>query len=222
MDVGMHGLVETSKASKASAEVAAWLSDLCARVETRALRFNLDLTDAAVVAWDTESTSLVGVAVQLGVVVYDAVGNELAAESRLLAPLPGHEIEPRAEAVHGISNERLRREGEPAAVCIEAFNELTARCDARGVPVVAHNAPFDVRVMRRTAAAAGASFREFDAQCTLSLARRAHLPPPLKLQNVYESVTGRAVSADVQLHDACEDSRLCAALFCEGRRRSLW
>jgi DNA polymerase-3 subunit epsilon len=64
---------------------------------------------------------------------------------------PGVEIPEEATAVHGITTERARAEGRPAA---EAVIEIVAALRgilARGIPVVAYNAAYDFTLLNREA-----------------------------------------------------------------------
>ena len=61
---------------------------------------------------------------------------------------PGVEIPEGAAAVHGISTERARAEGRPAAeVVAEIINELRAVLE-RATPLVIYNAPYDLTLLR--------------------------------------------------------------------------
>ena len=60
---------------------------------------------------------------------------------------PGIEIPPGATAVHGISTERARAEGRPAATVVaEVLDAVRAELDA-GIPVVVYNAPYDLTLL---------------------------------------------------------------------------
>jgi DNA polymerase-3 subunit epsilon len=60
---------------------------------------------------------------------------------------PGVPIPEQATAVHGISTERARAEGRPAAeVVAEIIDELNSLFDA-GIPVVIYNAPYDLSLL---------------------------------------------------------------------------
>ncbi|MDQ1597482.1 MAG: polymerase subunit epsilon [Microbacteriaceae bacterium] len=64
---------------------------------------------------------------------------------------PGVEIPVQASAVHGISTERARAEGRPAA---EVIAEIVAAIGAildRGIPVTIYNAPYDLTLLNREA-----------------------------------------------------------------------
>lgn len=61
---------------------------------------------------------------------------------------PGVEIPAGATAVHGITTERARAEGRPAAAVVaEIVEALRALLDA-GIPVVAYNAPYDFSLLK--------------------------------------------------------------------------
>ncbi len=61
---------------------------------------------------------------------------------------PGVEIPEGAAAIHGISTERARAEGRPAAeVVAEIVAELRAQLGA-GLPLVVYNAPYDLSLLR--------------------------------------------------------------------------
>ncbi|HEU0257149.1 MAG TPA: exonuclease domain-containing protein [Microbacteriaceae bacterium] len=68
---------------------------------------------------------------------------------------PGVEIPPQAQAVHGISTERAKREGMPAASAVGQIVETLARLFEDGVAVTAYNAPYDFTVLDREAARYG-------------------------------------------------------------------
>jgi DNA polymerase-3 subunit epsilon len=92
----------------------------------------LDLTDARIVT---------ACAVEL-----DASGNVVGTNSEWLAN-PGIEIPTQASDVHGVTTEIAVRDGRPADVVVAEL--LTALRDffARGIPVVAYNAPYDFTIL---------------------------------------------------------------------------
>lgn len=207
-------------------EVKALVESLCATVEERCLRYALDMDRATVIAWDTETTSLNGVIVQIGVVALDENGDELLADSRIIAPIYGHAVEERALAVHGISDNRRVREGESATACIRAFGELVRLACEKSVPLVAHNSSFDERMLRNTCAAVGVDAPTFQGFCTMTNGRRAmrelrgtnKRPKNVEL---YEALCGM-LPPDTPLHDAVADAKLTARSYIEGHRRGFW
>ena len=81
--------------------------------------------------------------------ILDAAG-ELQEQWDWLAD-PGVEIPEGAAAVHGITTERARAEGRPAA---EVVGEIVATLDAilfSGMPLVVYNAPYDLTLLHREA-----------------------------------------------------------------------
>jgi len=64
---------------------------------------------------------------------------------------PGIEIPEGAAAVHGITTERARAEGRPAAEVVEQLVAALAESVLAGLPVVAMNASFDLTIVDREA-----------------------------------------------------------------------
>lgn len=64
---------------------------------------------------------------------------------------PGVEIPEGAAKVHGITTERARAEGRPAAEVVEQVVAALAESVAEGLPVVAMNASFDLTMLDREA-----------------------------------------------------------------------
>lgn len=61
---------------------------------------------------------------------------------------PGIEIPAGATAVHGITTERARAEGRPAADVVAEVTAALRDLFSAGIPVVAYNAPFDFSMLR--------------------------------------------------------------------------
>lgn len=82
--------------------------------------------------------------VQLSFLLYDAAQNEILDSGDYVIKLPnGVTIEPGAEAVHGISNEKCTTEGVAMADALTHFNSAGAQADI----FVAHNIMFDKRLL---------------------------------------------------------------------------
>lgn len=64
---------------------------------------------------------------------------------------PGVEIPADATAVHGITNEKARTEGIPAARAVEELTAVLAAQLVNDVPVIAFNARFDLTILDREA-----------------------------------------------------------------------
>lgn len=92
----------------------------------------LDLTDARIVT---------ACAVEL-----DATGNVVGTNSEWLAN-PGIEIPTQASDVHGVTTEIAVRDGRPADVVVAELLAALRDFFARGIPVVAYNAPYDFTIL---------------------------------------------------------------------------
>jgi DNA polymerase-3 subunit epsilon len=64
---------------------------------------------------------------------------------------PGVEIPPQASAVHGITTERARREGRPAAEVVAEVVEAIRSVLGRGLALTVYNAPYDLSLLRHEA-----------------------------------------------------------------------
>lgn len=91
-----------------------------------------------------ESDRIVTAAVSL-------VGGGLPPEHYAWLVDPGVEIPEGAIAVHGITNEQVRAEGQDAAEAIDQIVAVLARHVSGGVPIVAFNARFDLTLIDRDA-----------------------------------------------------------------------
>lgn len=64
---------------------------------------------------------------------------------------PGVEIPAQASAVHGITTERARAEGRPAAEVIAEIIAVLRALLVQGVPLTIYNAPYDLTLLNREA-----------------------------------------------------------------------
>ena len=81
--------------------------------------------------------------------VLDASGEVVSSRSWMADP--GIEIPEGAAAVHGITTERARADGRPAAVVVaEVLAELRSVLE-RGLPLVVYNAPYDLTLLAHEA-----------------------------------------------------------------------
>jgi len=64
---------------------------------------------------------------------------------------PGVEIPTAASLIHGVSTERARAEGMPAARAVTEIIAALADAAGRGLPIVAYNAAYDLSVLSREA-----------------------------------------------------------------------
>lgn len=181
----------------------------------------LDAYRPNVVAIDTETTGFRGAVIQAAAVELDARGAHVGTLSRLIAPPPGVQWERAAERVHGITRERLAREGvDPVAFLCEFVAHVRA-ARAAGTRVVAHNAAFDVARLNATLRWYGVpdELASEDVFCTMHASRRGKRS--FKNAELYHELTGKD-SVDARLHDAAVDAEITARSFLAGRRRGWW
>lgn len=170
------------------------------------------VTGLSFVGFDVETANAdVGSICQIGVVrVVDGV--EVAAESWLCAPPPGLSGFGAGNiAVHGITPEMVADQpgfAERLPGLLEFIGDL---------PVIAHNAQFDMMALRRACLAAEVPVPELTFGCSLVLSRAAQLGlPDHRLPTV-------AAGLGVPLgrhHDATEDARAAAGIVVELARRA--
>lgn len=128
--------------------------------------------DGPLASFDTETT---GVDVELDRIVSAAlvVQDSPGAEPRALRWLvdPGVPVPEGARAVHGLSDEFLRRHGRAPGPVVEEAARALAGQSAASVPLVVMNAPFDLtlldRELRRHRGAPLIGYLERDALCVL-------------------------------------------------------
>jgi len=170
------------------------------------------VTGLSFVGFDVETAnSDVGSICQIGVVRF-IDGVEVAAESWLCAPpseLAG--FEDGNVAIHGITPEMVADQpgfAERLPGLVEFIGDL---------PVVAHNAQFDMMALRRACLASDLPVPELTFGCSLVLSRAAELGlPDHRLPTV-------AAGLGVPLgrhHDATEDARAAAGIVVELARRA--
>jgi DNA polymerase III epsilon subunit-like protein len=103
------------------------------------------------VGFDIESTSADPETARIVTACVVQVGGGLPTDTAEWLADPGVEIPAEATAVHGVSTERARAEGAPAAEVVESLVAALAQVVAAGVPIVAMNARYDVTVLDREA-----------------------------------------------------------------------
>lgn len=160
-----------------------------------------------VVVFDTETT---------GGSSWDEICQIAAAEyvdgtlSRTLALYirPTCPVNPWAEAVHGLSDEFLAEHGEEPCEAMRQFFEFVGN-DAL---LVAHNATFDLRMLRQECAKFDLCFDcdGIETCDTLAMARRLRKDlPNHRLGTMIEALGIDGVNS----HDALDDTLACAGVF---------
>ncbi len=149
----------------------------------------------------------------------------------------GWHIDPKAEAVHKISEEYARSFGEPLTVILGRLVGLisTAFHASPDALLVAHNFSFDHRMLLRDfsyAARDPVTLNLLRPFCTMrALTPRLRLPSPRgrsgeykwpKLDEAYQYLFDKPVPGREDRHDAMADVLACKDVFEEGRRREWW
>ena len=93
--------------------------------------------------------------VTASIILVDAEGGVLRHHEWLVDP--GVEIPEEAAAIHGISTERARAEGQPSGEAVGQIIQVLQDTFAAGIPVLAFNAAYDFTVLEREAGRTGLS-----------------------------------------------------------------
>ncbi|PKF68674.1 DNA polymerase III subunit epsilon [Corynebacterium mastitidis] len=178
----------------------------CARAVEAALRGEdpgaARLPGLSFVALDVETANADwGSICQVGVVRFIDGVEEESASWLCQPPVPG--FDPRNVGIHGIDQGDVAR--------AESFAEVLPRLVTflGDLPVVAHNAQFDVTALHRASAAAGADAPELRFGCSLALARAGSLD----VRNHRLPTVAQALDVGLERHhDALADARACGAI----------
>ena len=160
-----------------------------------------------VVVFDTETTGCTG---------WDEICQIAAAEfvngvrTRTLALYvrPSCRMSPFAEAVHGLSMDFLRANGHARTVAMRLFFKFVGE----NVLLVAHNAAFDLRMLRQECGKFGLSFAPSGLETCDTLALSRHLRPDLPSHSLGFLIDVLGISG-ANSHDALDDTLACAGVF---------
>lgn len=138
-------------------------------------------------------------------------GRVVASTGWLIRPPAGHDqFHERNVAIHGIRAHDVA----DARGFGEQLDALRAFAGAD--VLVAHNAGFDMSVLRRACEATGVGCPPYRYLCTLQLARRVYDLPSYRLP-----VAAAAAGVDAFAHhDATADARACASIVIDAARRT--
>lgn len=106
-------------------------------------------------------------AVSLGIVHYE---NKIRISEKYYMINPMEQIEPMARRIHGISNEDVMS----APTFLELWDEISKYIE--GCTIIAHNAQYDLRVLKGELERYHIKCKDFDVICTCENARKLHLP----------------------------------------------
>jgi DNA polymerase III epsilon subunit-like protein len=165
--------------------------------------------------------------VQLAFLVLDDGYKTVHEYNKLVQLPPGKRINPHAQAVHGISETDLIRDGASAHDALCHLYRWVDVVRAAGGSVVAHNAACDAATISNTARAAGLTRVLCREECVCTMAttkafagcvdRRGRPKAPSNAQ-LYEILHG-APPTWARLHDALDDVRVTARNFASAKER---
>ncbi|KDA06528.1 DNA polymerase III subunit epsilon [Microbacterium sp. CH12i] len=138
-------------------------------------------------------------------------GQVVATAGWLIRPPAGHdEFQEWNTKIHGIRSTDVVN----AATWAEQFDRL---CGFAGADVlVAHNAGFDLKVLRTAAEVTGAECPPYRSLCSLQVARQTYELESYRLPKAAEA----AGFAEFSHHDALADARACAQIVIDAARRA--
>lgn len=136
----------------------------------------------------------------LGVVIVDE-GCEVARQAWLIRP-PDNRYEPGNVAIHGIHPSSTQHAPDFRQVWDEALYMIGDR------PLVAHNAGFDIGVVRRCCEESGMQLTSHDYFCTVQLARRTF--PDLGAWKL--PIVAAHIGTELNHHDALSDAIACSRI----------
>lgn len=161
--------------------------------------------------------------VQLGALLMEDDGTPLQSVDLIVRP-EGYTIPSAAAAVHGITTEIAERVGIPLIVVIGAFLHLRSKADT----IVAHNLPFDERIMDTAIARAGKTVTlqaPCKRACTMEMAEPIlKIPATAKMitagyghkfkkPNLGECIQYFFNEKIVGAHNALSDAQACARVY---------
>lgn len=138
-------------------------------------------------------------------------GEVVATTGWLIQPPPGHdEFQEWNVRIHGIQPEDVLS----AATWVDQFDRL---CAFAGADVlVAHNAGFDLNVLRRASEATGQLCPPYRSLCSLQVARKTYTLDSYRLP----IAAAAAGFEEFSHHDALADARACAQIVIDAAARA--
>lgn len=144
----------------------------------------------------------------LGIAVIS--GGVITEERSWLIQPPGNYFEPMNTRIHGIDADMVWQEPE--------FDEAWAEIEPylQGAVLLAHNAPFDIAVLRASLERHGLQAPEAEYHCTVSMARKVW---PRLINHQLPTVCEHC-GIELFHHDAASDAAACARIAMRCRRES--
>lgn len=150
-------------------------------------------------------------ACSIGLVRFDGEGCKLDEYYSLIRP-PVLVFDPLNTSIHHLSEEDIAE----APTMEDLWPDISAFIGS--LPLVAHNAQFDVRVLRESLSAWGLEPSHNDYYCTLNLSRRLW-----KGMDSYRlTALAESLGWEYEAHNALSDSYVCGRLFSRLCGDALW
>ncbi len=141
-------------------------------------------------------------ACSIGLSLFNAEGEELDSFYSLICPEVPY-FDPECTAVHALNPYDILNAPKLSVIWPDILSFIGKR------PLVAHNASFDIKVLKESAETAGVGGLDNDYYCTLSLSRKLLKDLPSKrLSAIAEHFNWR-----YNAHDAGDDAYVCGLLF---------
>lgn len=142
-------------------------------------------------------------ACSVGLVEFGPEGEEISSLYSLIRP-PLMVFDPWNTRIHGFRAEDCRW----SPTFAEFLPDLVSFVGDK--PLVAHNAPFDMGVLRASAAAWNSELPNWDYYCTLSISRR--MIPQYRSHSLGALVADYLMT-EYDAHNALSDARMCGKVF---------
>jgi len=190
-----------------------------------------ELAEFCVIDTETSGLSSNDTAVQTAIGFFRADGSAMAFYNKLWKLPPRGKISASAMWVHKITASALERDGVDAGPEIRAVHRILQTMKKRGKTIVAHNASFDVRMLKQTAAKnrfAEWSIETKDIFCTMQRAKthcglvsdKTGKPKAPSNAELYQILSGEVPKGP--LHDAAFDIKVTGKSFFLGAQSGWW
>ena len=143
-------------------------------------------------------------AVSVGLARMDHKGQVLDSYYKLLRPKYLF-FEPMCMSVNGLSEMEIRNADTLETLWPEMSDFIG------DLPLVAHNAAFDMSVLKGSLASWGIQVPPFEYYCTLQLSRRLM---PCHRSHSLTNLVHEVLDLDYNAHNAADDAYVCGRLFC--------
>jgi DNA polymerase III epsilon subunit-like protein len=168
--------------------------------------------------FDTETTglSVTDEIIQLGYVVFNRQGKALSTYEEVWCTTK--QSHPAALKVHGLSSALVQASTKSAETELPVFMALVKQVNR----VVAHNAVFDVRMLKQTADAHHCEVQLDDVFCTMKALKAVSESArggSVKLEKVYTHLNGPELTG---YHTALVDSQATAFVYYKGLENKWW